>query len=144
MQPQFRELCRRLYLNTEPQVEIHEGWVPNYGEGSYWATLFWEGLSAVCHYYGPEDTYWPCIIDVTRTDLCTPRGIRVGDSRAAVQNAYPELEDITGPNGTVVLWGLDLEGADALMYDVADRLEALLFFFEGDTLSRMVLHYTMD
>lgn len=135
-------------LNTEPQIEIHRDWEPTYGENEYWAMLSWDGLSAVCYYSGTRDTYSPHMIDVTRADLYTPRGIHVGDSRAAVRDAYPELEDITGPNGTVVLWGTgDLEGADALMYNVTGvdyGPEVLLFFFEGDTLSRMVLHYTFD
>lgn len=135
-------------LNTQPRIGIHRDWEPIYGENDYWATLSWDGLSAVCYYGGTEDTYSPDMIDVTRTDLYTPRGIRVGDSRAAVRDAYPELEDITGPNGTASFWGLeDLEGADVLWYNVTGMdyaFDALLFFFEEDTLSRIVLYYTFD
>lgn len=139
----FADYAADYVLNTPPQIEIHRDWEPVYGENDYWATLSWDGLSAVCYCDGTEGAYLPAMIDVTRADLYTPQGVRVGDSRAAVREAYPELEEITGPNGTVVLWGLDLEGADALMYDCSFS-EALLFFFEGDALSRMVLHYTFD
>ena len=131
-------------LNIEPQIEIHEEREPFYSENDYWATLSWDGLSAVCYCDGTGGAYLPHMIEVTRPDLCTPRGVRVGDSRAAVREAYPELEDVTAPDSVFALWGLeDLEWSGALVYDCSYS-ENLLFFFEGDTLSRMVLHYTFD
>lgn len=52
---------------------------------------------------------WAIASDVTRTDLYTPRGIRVGDSRAKVLEAYPEA--LTGD-----YWGKYPEETDLLAY----------------------------
>ena len=136
----FVDYAANYVLNSEPRIEVREDQEPFYGENDYWATLSWDGLSAVCYFDSTRGVYLPSIIDVTRADLYTSQGVRVGDSRAAVREAYPELEDVTAPDSVFALWGLDLEGADALMYK-CNFNDVLLFFFEGDTVSRMVLFY---
>ena len=68
-----------------------------------------------------------CIyLDTTRR-LPTTRGIKVGDSRAKVRAAYPEIKDGPYPG---------LEG-DCLWYQ--GQGADLIFFFEQDTVSRLVL-----
>ena len=65
-------------------------------------------------------------LDTTRR-LPTTRGIKVGDSRAKVRAAYPEIKDGPYPG---------LEG-DCLWYQ--GQGADLIFFFEQDTVSRLVL-----
>lgn len=93
---------------------------------------------------------WAIASDVTRTDLYTPRGIRVGEGREKVLEAYPEA--LTGD-----YWGKYPEETDLLAYvawnphapgEISDlsQLEfyeglgpAILFFFDGDTLRQITL-----
>lgn len=68
-----------------------------------------------------------CIsLDTTRR-LPTTRGIKIGDSRAKVRSAYPEIQDGPYPG---------LEG-DCLWYQGSGA--DLIFFFEQDAVSRLVL-----
>lgn len=118
--PEFLPYASGYLFGVEPEIEVHTDWEPVYSEGSYWDTLSWNGLSAVCYYSGAKSVCYPYQIDAARADLSTRRGIRVGDSREKVLDAYPELEEVTGPNGTVNFWRLeDLERTDALWYNVA-------------------------
>ena len=81
------------------QVEVLEGWEPIYWPGAYWTRQSWNGFSALCYHVGEEpgqpdpDAYSIYMIDTTRTDLQTYRGIRVGATRAEVREAYPVLYD---------------------------------------------------
>ena len=130
-------------FNEEPEIQIHSGWEPVYQEGDSWSTLTWDGLSAICYFSSKEGSYAPYVIDTTRDDLLTYRGIRVGDTRRAVLEAYPELEEASD----FTFWGVETEGQDMLWYNLdgsEPAPEALLFFFQGDKVSRIVLHFTMD
>ncbi len=126
---------REVYDGPE-QIEVLEGWEPIYSEGDYWARHTWDGLEALCYHAAESDAwrYAAYHIDTTRTDLATYRGIRVGDSREAVLEAYSDLlssEDY---------WG-KFPGEDYLWY-CRNELGfggALIFFFGGDTVSRIVL-----
>lgn len=134
----------------EPEIRLLEGYEPLYGEGDYWDQWSVAGFSALRYYAAAENTWSANTIDVTRTDLVTPRGVRVGDSRAQVLQAYPEA--LTGD-----YWGAYPEAPDMLAYvawsghtpgEVHDlsQLEfhemlgpAILFFFEGDVLRQITL-----
>lgn len=118
-------------------VEVLEGWEPVYQEGDYWARHSWEGFEADC-YHSAGGGYSVNSIVTTRTDLFTKRGVRVGDSRETVLAAYPELK-----SGDY--WG-QYPGEDYLWYcdSPEDFGTALLFFFEGDRVSRIVLNNMFD
>ena len=83
-----------------------------YGDGDYWDRWSVEGFSAL-RYYPPQSDRWSAnTIDVTRTDLYTPQGIRVGASRAEGGRLSPGLTgDYWGqypedarPAGLICLW----------------------------------------
>ena len=76
--------------------------------------------------YGGWNNRFCTSLDTTRR-LPTTRGIKVGDSRAKVRAAYPEIKDGPHPG---------YEG-DCLWYE-GYRTE-LIFFFENDAVSRLVL-----
>ena len=118
-------------------VEVLEGWEPVHQEGDYWARHSWEGFEADC-YHSAGGGYSVNSIVTTRTDLFTKRGVRVGDSRETVLAAYPELK-----SGDY--WG-QYPGEDYLWYcgSPEDFGAALLFFFEGDRVSRIVLNNMFD
>ena len=130
------------YLPQEgsPAVEILDGWEPIYNPGDYWDNWSMEGFTATRYYHASEDRWTVQSIETTRTDLYTPRGIRVGDSRSMVQNLYPELRDGD-------YWHLyDSAEEDFLWYcdSSMDLGPALLFFFENDRVSRIVLYDMFD
>ena len=114
-------------------VEVLEDWEPIYGEGDYWANHSWENFEALCYHSASEGGYSVNTIDTTRSDLRTYRGIRVGDSRKSVLEAYPEAK-----SGDY--WGR-YPGEDYLWYcdNELDLGPALLFFFEDGTVSSIVL-----
>ena len=128
----------------EAQVEVLEGWEPIYWPGAYWTRQSWDGFSALCYHVGEEpgqpdpDAYSVYTIDTTRTDLQTYRGIRVGSTRAEVLEAYPDLYDTDYWHDTAP----DFPGDDYLWYcDNPDGWgAAILFFFEGDTVSQIRLN----
>ena len=139
--------CRLDLLDGEPMPEetILEGWEPVYNPGDAWRRFDWEGFSALVYcdagFTGVSDGehYSVNRIDTTRADLSTWRGIRVGSARAQVEAAYGErLHDAD-------YWGL-YPGEDVLWY--CDSPEgwgaAILFFFEGDRVSRIVLNNMLD
>jgi len=126
------------------QVEILEGWEPVYWPGAYWTEQSWEGFSARCYHVGEEpgqedpDAYVVYSIDTIRTDLRTYRGIRVGDTREQVMEAYPELHNTH-------YWhdhAPDFPGQDYLWYCINSEGfgPAILFFFENDVVSLIRLN----
>jgi len=139
-----------LFRPGEPDIQILADYEPIYGEGDYWDRWSVEGFSALRYYAAAEDAWSANTIDVTRTDLYTPRGVRVGTSRAQVLETYPEA--LTGD-----YWGNYPEEPDLLAYvawnphapgEISDlsQLEfseglgpAILFFFEGDTLRQITM-----
>ena len=127
-----------LVQGDEPTVEILEGWGPIYNPGDYWDHWSVEGLTALRYSHASEDRRTVHSLETTRTDLSTYRGIRVGDSREAVQAAYPELK-----SGDY--WGR-YPGEDLLWYcdSSMDLGPALLFFFENDRVGRILLYNMFD
>ena len=119
-----------LIQNSEP---LH-GYGPSYLEGDYWFSATGDGFLST-NYYDPTDgTDQVFLLDVTRTDVSTPRGIRVGDSREAVRAAYPEIRDTTylGYGEDHLWYGEYEEGFGA----------ALVFFFNNtDTVQAIQLHF---
>ena len=131
------DLFRPAY-EGEPDLQILEGYTPIYYPGDHWERWSVEGFSALRYYQAAEDRYTLNTVDVTRDDLYTPRGIRVGATRAEVLAAYPEA--VSGD-----YWG-QYPGQDYLWYskDSNDFGAAILFFFQGDTLSQITLRDMFD
>ena len=122
------------FFQEEPVVTVLEGAEPIYQAGDWWQQMEWEDLSALC-YCNADGSYAIQRLETTRTDPFTDRGIRVGSTRAEVEAAYGENLSHTD------YWGL-YPGEDYLWY-CADREgwgAAILFFFEGDQVSRIVLN----
>lgn len=129
-----------LVQEGKPAVEILENGEPIYNPGDYWDRWSVDGFTALRYYHASEDCWTVQSIETTRTDLRTYRGIQVGDSRSMVQNLYPELRDGD-------YWHLyDSAEEDFLWYcnSSMDLGPALLFFFENDQVSRIVLYNMFD
>ena len=130
-------IYREAYDGPET-VEVLDGWEPIYSEGDYWAMRRWSGVETLCYYQliDAQTGYYDVRVntfDTTRTDLRTYRDICVGDSREKVLEAYPELK-----SGDY--WG-KYPGEDYLWYCTSEQDfgAALIFFFENDAVSRIVL-----
>ena len=129
-----------LVQGGEPAVEILENGEPIYNPGDYWDRWSVDGFTALRYYHASEDRWTVQSIETTRTDLRTYRGIQVGDSRSMVQNLYSELRDGD-------YWHLyDSAEEDFLWYcdNSMDLGPSLLFFFENDQVSRIVLYDMFD
>lgn len=122
------------FFREEPVVTVLEGAEPIYQEGDWWQQMEWEGLSALC-YCNADGSYAIQRLETTRTDISTDRGIRVGSTRAEVEAAYGEKLSRTD------YWSL-YPGEDYLWYcaDPESWGAAILFFFDGDQVSRIVLN----
>ncbi|WP_297289459.1 hypothetical protein [uncultured Flavonifractor sp.] len=122
------------FFREEPVVTVLEGAEPIYQEGDWWQQMEWEDLSALC-YCNADGGYAAYRLETTRIDLFTDRGIRVGSTRAEVEAAYGENLSHTD------YWGL-YPGEDYLWYcaDPEGWGAAILFFFDGDGVSRIVLN----
>lgn len=136
------------------ETEQLEDYEPIYHDGDYWyrvsANYPTGTFTALCYHSAADDADSIHTLEASMSDLYTPRGIRVGASRAEVLAAYPEA--LTGD-----YWGQYPEEPDLLAYlpwsghdpeQVSDlsQLEfsqglgpAILFFFDGDTVERIVL-----
>jgi len=128
------------FVEGEPTVEILDGWEPVYQEGDYWDRWSLDGLSVLRYYNSAEDTYRNNTIELTRDDFATERDIRVGSSRDEVMAAYPEAVENNYwgryPDGLPLCWYADPEadlGPDILG-------PAILFFFENDKVSKIILN----
>ena len=126
------------FFREEPVVTVLAGAEPIYQEGDWWQQMEWEGLSALC-YCNADGSYAIERLETTRTDLSTDRGIRVGSTRAEVEAAYGEELSHTD------YWGL-YPGENYLWYcaDPEGWGAAILFFFDGDQVSRIVLNNMFD
>ena len=137
--------CGLIILDGEPEETILTGAEPIYNPGDTWRQLDWDGLSARIYcdadYTSPAG-YWHYSvnqIDTTRTDLSTWRGIRVGSTRAEVRAAYgDQLYDTP-------YWG-EQEDVDSLWYcgNPGGWGSAIVFYFEGDTVSRILCNNVND
>lgn len=126
------------FFREEPVVTILEDADPIYHEGDWWQQMEWEGLSALC-YCNADGSYAIEHLETIRTDLSTERGIRIGSTRAEVEAAYGEKLSRAD------YWGL-YPGEDRLWYcaDPEGWGAAILFFFDGDGVSRIVLNNMFD
>ena len=122
------------FFREEPVVTVLEGAEPIYQAGDWWQQMEWEDLSALC-YCNADGSYAIQRLETIRTDLSTERGIRVGSTRAEVEAAYGEKLSRTD------YWSL-YPGEDYLWYcaDPEGWGAAILFFFDGDQVSRIVLN----
>ena len=122
------------FFQEEPVVTVLEGAEPIYQAGDWWQQMEWEDLSALC-YCNADGSYAIQRLETTRTDISTDRGIRVGSTRAEVEAAYGEKLSRTD------YWSL-YPGEDYLWYcaDPEGWGAAILFFFDGDQVSRIVLN----
>ena len=123
-------------VREEPTIERLEGWEPIHWEGDYWERYTLEGLSILRQYstMASKNNYVITTVEMTRDDFSTPRGIKLGSTRAEVTAAYPELK-------SGYYWG-KYPGEDYLWYceDAEDFGPALIFFFENDKVSKIVLN----
>ena len=121
-------------VSGTPVVNILDGWEPIYWPGDYWDQYTREGISALRYHHADGDDFSSYTIDVTRDDFITQRGIRIGDTKEVVKTAYPELK-----SGDY--WS-KYPGEDYLWYceDAEDFGPALIFFFENDKVSKIVLN----
>ena len=136
------------------ETEQLEDYEPIYHDGDYWyrvsANYPTGTFTALCYHSAADDADSIHTLEASMSDLYTPRGIRVGASRAEVLEAYPQA--LTGD-----YWGQYPEESDLLAYlpwsghdpeQISDlsQLEfyqglgpAILFLFDGDTVERIVL-----
>lgn len=122
------------FVDGEPSVEVLEGWEPSYWDGDYWNRCTLDGLSILRYYNSTQDRHGNYTIELTRDDFATLRGIRLGSTREEVKAAYPELK-----SGSY--WA-EYPGEDYLWYcdDEGDFGPAILFFFENDKVSKIILN----
>ena len=123
-------------VREDPTIERLENWEPVHWEGDYWERYTLDGLSILRQYstMASKNNYVITTVELTRDDFSTPRGIKLGSTRAEVTAAYPELK-----SGDY--WG-KYPGEDYLWYceDPDDLGPALIFFFENDKVSKIVLN----
>ena len=123
-------------VREEPIIERLDGWEPIYWPGDFWERYTVEGISILRQYstMAEKNNYVITTVELTRNDFHTQRGIRIGDTREAVKAAYPELK-----SGDY--WG-KYPGEDYLWYceDELDFGAALIFFFENDKVTKIVLN----
>ena len=121
-----------LIQNSETLPEYE----PTYLEGDYWFRADGDGFSST-NYYDPTDgTDSVFLLDVTRTDVSTPRGIRVGDSREEVLAAYPGIYDTPYPYP-----GYDGDYLWYCEYEEGWGSAILFFFSDTDTVQSIQLHF---
>ena len=121
-------------------VLLLEDRVPT-SDGYAWYRLEWNDLTAVCsvsktdfHSLDDVDFYSIDSITTTRADIVTTRGIGIGSTRAEVEEAYGEaLYDTPywDETGNYLWYCRRADGYGA----------AILFYFDGDTVSRMSLEH---
>lgn len=123
-------------VEGEPTIERLDGWDPIHWEGDYWERYTLDGISILRRYSSMDskNNYVIATVELTRDDFATQRGIRVGDTKEDVKEAYPELK-----SGDY--WGKYPAG-DYLWYceDANDFGPALIFFFENNKVSKIVLN----
>ena len=109
---------------------------PIYREGDYWFFAEGDGFLSTNYYDSAAGTDSVYLLDVTRTDVSTPRGIRVGSTREEVLAAYPEIYDTPylGYGGDYLWYCKNEEGWGS----------AVVFFFYRDAVRSIQLHHVID
>ena len=123
-----------LFPEAEPEVEVQEGYYFD-DPGDRFVHWSVDGLTAQRYYSAAGDRYHLFALDTTRSDLYTPRGIRVGSTREQVREAYPTAKVTDG-------WW-KYAGEDILLYDPDPTGEGrvwLLFLFDGDVVKQITLY----
>lgn len=120
------------FASGETAMAVLPDQEPIYTEGDEWRSYTAQDFEALCYYGAAEERETIHRIVTSRSDVETYRGVRVGDSREKVLEAYPEgLED--------TYWGYE---GDYLCYceDEINQLgAALLFWFEDDVVVKLEL-----
>jgi len=109
-----------------------------YYEGDYWFRRTYPGLNLRCYFSAESNRPSIYSISLTRDDLTTYRGIKVGDSRADVLRAYPE---ISAEHFPIEEWG------DQLVYESIPGAICgyfLHFYFENDSVSHIMIENMFD
>ncbi|RKI69399.1 hypothetical protein D7V91_05905 [bacterium 1xD42-67] len=123
----------KIFPDLEAGAEYLEA---GYSPESYWDSWTAEGLTATRYYAAEEDSWFLSNLYTTRSDLYTPRQIRVGSTRAEVLAAYPEA--VAGD-----YWSM-YPDEDLIYYIPGDNGSglgpALLFFFQGDQVEQIALY----
>ena len=86
----LKNSCLGSLIQDETQQADGE---PVYQPGDYWSEIAGDGFSALTYYSALDNTDVLYRLETTRTDLSTPRGIRVGSTREEVLAAYPDISD---------------------------------------------------
>ena len=86
-----------LFPEFEPETSVFEEGDPIYWPGDYWENWSIDGggdaggVSALRYYSAEPGNFYLNRLETGRTDMVTPRGIRVGSTREEVLAAYPGL-----------------------------------------------------
>ncbi|WP_251315961.1 hypothetical protein [Flintibacter muris] len=86
-----------MFQDFEPEIIVHEDWDPIYWPGDYWEEWSVDNggdtgeVSAIRYYNAAENSRYLQRLETSRTDMYTPRGIRVGSTREEVLAAYPGM-----------------------------------------------------
>lgn len=125
------------FAGEETAAAVPADYEPLYAEGDEWRSYTYPNFEALCYYNAAEDRTVVSHIWTGRSDVQTYRGVRIGESRERVLEAYPEgLVD--------TYW--DYEG-DYLCYcksEISQFGPALLFWFEDDAVVKLELVNAID
>ncbi|MCI9670100.1 MAG: hypothetical protein HFF49_00930 [Lawsonibacter sp.] len=86
-----------MFPDFEPETSVFKEGDPIYWPGDYWENWSVDGggdaggVSALRYYSADSGSFFLQRLETGRTDMVTPRGIRVGDTREEVLAAYPGL-----------------------------------------------------
>ncbi|MEH2939281.1 hypothetical protein [Lawsonibacter sp. JLR.KK007] len=86
-----------MFPDFEPETSVFEEGDPIYWPGDYWENWSVDGggdaggVSALRYYSAESGSFFLNRLETGRTDMVTPRGIRVGATREEVLAAYPGL-----------------------------------------------------
>ena len=84
-----------MFQDFEPETSVFEEGDPIYWPGDYWENWSVDGgaggVSALRYYSAESGSFFLNRLETGRTDMVTPRGIRVGATREEVLAAYPGL-----------------------------------------------------
>ncbi len=127
-----------MFPDFEPETSVFEEGDPIYWPGDYWENWSVDGggdaggVSALRYYSAESGSFFLNRLETGRTDMVTPRGIRVGATREEVLAAYPGLlsdeKNWQWAYPDDYLWYCDNE----------DGLGPCLYFFFADDVVSMI------